>query len=39
MEALRLQPRKKKADLKRKEADADGQVYLKGVKVMHMGFK
>lgn len=37
MEALRLQPRKRKADLKRKEADADRQVYLKGVKVMHMG--
>lgn len=32
-EALRLEPRKRKADPKRKEVDAD----LKGVKVMHMG--
>lgn len=33
MEALRLEPRKRKADPKRKEADADRQAYLKGVTV------
>lgn len=38
METLRLKPRKKiNADAKRKDAEADRQVYLKGVKVMWTG--
>lgn len=39
METLRLKPREKKinADAKRKEAEADRQADLKGVKVMRTG--